>query len=533
MKTAAGLAGAVVLLPLLMIAVLLAVVFVDDKDACTATRPVAAVVQGDPGPAPAERGSPAPSGERTYPLAAGTYSVTDHFGTRGGSHQGVDYAAAAGTAMFAAAPGNVVASGPASGFGQWIIIDSVDADGSPFSTVYGHIFPDDLRVKVGDVVKAGDHIAAVGYNGEVQPPGPGGAHLHFEVWPGGRLTGGSPIDPESWLGGAATPKARAGGKPSTPSPAPVCEDGFGTQGGQLADGVVPPELDPWYRKAGSLCPQITPSLLAAQGKQESGFQRGLSSPDNAQGLAQFIPTTAIATAPDGRPYIVDADGNGAASVWDDGDAIVGQGRYMCALAAIIDGWKADGRVQGDTPALALGAYNAGEGSVLASGGIPNQIPRHFSETQPYIRIILDNEPNFRAAAATGRFVPSPSSPVGGQIVDAARQYLGTPYVYGGGGPQGPSNGGLDCSGLTSAAVHAASGGAVTLPRTSEQQWSVGPEIPIDQAQPGDLVFGEWGSGGPGHVGIASGNGQMIHAPQPGDVVKEAPVQSGMRARRVA
>lgn len=296
-ETAAGIAGAVVLLPLMMIAVLLAVVFIDDEDACTPTRPMAAVVQGDPGSAPAERGAPAPSGERTYPLAAGTYTVTDGFGTRG-AHRGVDYAAADGTPMHAAAPGNVVASGPASGFGQ----DHCRLRrrrGSPFSTVYGHIFPD-LRVKVGDVVKAGDHIAAVGYNGEVQPPGPGGAHLHFEVWPGGRLTGGSPIDPETWLGGAATPKTRPGDGTSTPAPAPVCEDGFGTQGGQLADGVVPPELEPWYRKAGSLCPQITPSLLAAQGKQESGFQRGLSSPDNCAGLCPVHPVHRHRHRP-GRP----------------------------------------------------------------------------------------------------------------------------------------------------------------------------------------------------------------------------------------
>ncbi|RZL70687.1 MAG: lytic transglycosylase, partial [Rhodococcus sp. (in: high G+C Gram-positive bacteria)] len=53
------------------------------------------------------------------------------------------------------------------------------------------------------------------------------------------------------------------------------------------------------------------------------------------------------------------------------------------------------------------------------------------------------------------------------------------------------------------------------------------------AQPGDLVFGSWGPGGPGHVGIYAGNGQMVHAPTADDVVKEAPLlQSGMRARRM-
>lgn len=61
---------------------------------------------------------------------------------------------------------------------------------------------------------------------------------------------------------------------------------------------------------------------------------------------------------------------------------------------------------------------------------------------------------------------------------------------------------------------------------------MGVEIPIDQAQPGDLVFGSWAASGPGHVGIALGGGRMIHAPTTGDVVKEASLMSEMKARRV-
>ena len=71
-----------------------------------------------------------------------------------------------------------------------------------------------------------------------------------------------------------------------------------------------------------------------------------------------------------------------------------------------------------------------------------------------------------------------------------------------------------------------------LPRTSEEQWTVGTEIPMSEAKPGDLVFGAWESTGPGHVGIYAGDGQMVHAPTTGDVVKQAPVQADMRARRM-
>jgi len=79
-------------------------------------------------------------------------------------------------------------------------------------------------------------------------------------------------------------------------------------------------------------------------------------------------------------------------VWDDGDAIIGQGRYMCAIAHKIVGWQNAGQVHGDVVALTLAAYNAGEGAVLASGGMPNQVAAHYSETQPYVANILAMEP---------------------------------------------------------------------------------------------------------------------------------------------
>lgn len=440
---------------------------------------------------------------RTLPLAAGTFTVSDVFGARGGTHKGVDFAANDGTTIYSVSDGRVVAAGPASGFGNWIVVDSVDTNGRAYSAVYGHMWDSGVHVHVGDTVVAGQPIAQVGSAGESSGP-----HLHFEIVPGGRFTGGRQIDPLPWLDGAPTPDV--GGAQAFSSD-PRCNRGFGTAGGALAAGKVPQELEIWYRRAGSICPQITPSLLAAQGRQESGFRRGASSPAGAQGLAQFLPGTAASIDPDdGQPYVIDADGNGVASVWDDGDAIIGQGRYMCALAHKITAWESQGRVQGDVVALTLAAYNAGEGAVLASGGMPNQVAAHYAETQPYVANILAMEPQYRAQGSTGRFTPQEGAG-GVQVVQAAQQWLGTPYVWGGGGPQGPSGGGMDGPGLTSAAVFAASSGTVTLPRTAEQQWEAGVEVPLSKLQPGDLVFSSFGPRGPAEVGIYSGNGRMIQS----------------------
>ncbi|TLF97811.1 peptidase [Nocardia cyriacigeorgica] len=466
---------------------------------------------------------------RTLPLATGTYSISDVFGSRDGGHKGVDMAAADGTPIFSVGDGRVVAAGPASGFGNWIVVDSVDTNGRAYSAVYGHMWDSGVLVRVGETVRAGQHIGYVGSAGESSGP-----HLHFEVVPGGRFTGGRQIDPMPWLEGAPTPDV---GGARAFSDDPRCVRGFGSAGGALADGKVPPELEIWYRRAGSICPEITPSLLAAQGRQESGFRRGATSPAGAQGLAQFLPGTAASINPDdGQPYVIDADGNGVASVWDDGDAIVGQGRYMCAIAHKISGWMSEGRVQGDLISLTLAAYNAGEGAVLASGGMPNQVAAHYSETHPYVANILAMEPQYRAPGSLGRFVPGEGTE-GSQVVQAAHEWLGTPYVWGGGGPQGPTGGGLDGPGLTAAAVFAASSGSITLPRTAEQQWEAGVEVPLSAIEPGDLVFSDFGPRGPAQVGVYAGDGQMIRsapvatADSPGGVA-EAPVPGDARARRV-
>jgi murein DD-endopeptidase MepM/ murein hydrolase activator NlpD len=110
-------------------------------------------------------------------------------------HRGVDLEAGLGTPIFAAANGVVVDSRcGVTGFGCWIVIDH-DVNGTKVSTVYGHMYGDDLLVAKGETVTAGQQIARVGNNGSDTT----GPHLHFEVWLGGRLAGGSDIDPVAWL----------------------------------------------------------------------------------------------------------------------------------------------------------------------------------------------------------------------------------------------------------------------------------------------------------------------------------------------
>jgi cell wall-associated NlpC family hydrolase len=109
-------------------------------------------------------------------------------------------------------------------------------------------------------------------------------------------------------------------------------------------------------------------------------------------------------------------------------------------------------------------------------------------------------------------LPPTDGSIGAQAVSIAMQYLGTPYVWGGGSP-----GGFDCSGLTSY-VYAQLG--IGLSHYTGSQWNEGTRVPADQLLPGDLVFFHSDLH---HMGMYIGNGQMIHAPQTGDVVKISPL----------
>ncbi|WP_317442900.1 NlpC/P60 family protein [Streptomyces collinus] len=117
----------------------------------------------------------------------------------------------------------------------------------------------------------------------------------------------------------------------------------------------------------------------------------------------------------------------------------------------------------------------------------------------------------------------PASGRAGAAFSAAQSQIGKPYVY---GATGPSS--FDCSGLTSWAYAQA---GVSIPRTSEAQANAGTRI-YNQSdlKVGDLVifYGDMH-----HVGLYAGNGQVLHAPHTGAVVRyeamgNMPFQFGVR-----
>lgn len=121
-------------------------------------------------------------------------------------------------------------------------------------------------------------------------------------------------------------------------------------------------------------------------------------------------------------------------------------------------------------------------------------------------------------AATG-------SEVGKQMAKFGCQYIGNKYVYGG----TSLTDGIDCSGFTYR-IYQHFG--YTIPRSSSSQRSIGKEVSLENAQPGDIVCYS------GHVGLYIGGGYIVHAsnskpyPKGGIKVSKATYRTVLSVRRV-
>ncbi|EMW6261342.1 C40 family peptidase [Enterococcus faecium] len=148
----------------------------------------------------------------------------------------------------------------------------------------------------------------------------------------------------------------------------------------------------------------------------------------------------------------------------------------------------------------------------SNGGTNNASSRPNTANQSGIENPSSASSDFVVKSPIDAVLPTNTTNVQQAIVREAFKHLGKPYVW---GAKGPNT--FDCSGLTYYVYMKVTGHYIGG-WTGEQQYA-GTQIPVSQAQPGDLVF--WGpsSGVTHHVGIYIGNGQFIHAPQPGDKVR--------------
>ena len=267
--------------------------------------------------------------------------------------------------------------------------------------------------------------------------------------------------------------------PATPAQAGY-DAGLGGTPSSLAKQDIPADYLSWYMSAAQTCPGLPWSVLAGIGKVESDQGRanlpGVRSGSNSAGAEGPMQLLAATFA----EYAVNADPGQSLTPYDPMDAIYTAARMLCANGA-------------------RGGSGAGiEQAVFA-----------YNHADWYVSEVM---------AWAGRYAaPSPNGAAATAIAFAEAQ-LGKPYCWGG---QGPTC--FDCSGLVFAAYAA---GGIHIARTTYQRQQDGPQVPLSQIQPGDLLFSVGSDGtptNPGHVVMYLGNGQVIQAPETGEDVQIDPV----------
>jgi cell wall-associated NlpC family hydrolase len=259
---------------------------------------------------------------------------------------------------------------------------------------------------------------------------------------------------------------------------------------QTAVAEIPPTYLLLYQEAG-LGFDVPWPVLAGIGKVECDHGRnpdpacwkhGAEDAAGAGGPMQFLAST-------WQQYGLSASGTGTPDRWSPGDAIVSAANF------------------------------------LKQNGVPDHIEQAvfaYNHSQAYVQQVLAwanlyaNTYNANPTAAANASGASAGSSAAQSAVAYALAQLGTPYLWGGEGA-----GGFDCSGLVQAAYTAA---GVSLPRVAQAQYdaTASSTVPLDQLQPGDLVFFGASTGAITHVGIVVSPGEMADAPHTGADVRIEP-----------
>lgn len=157
-----------------------------------------------------------------------------------------------------------------------------------------------------------------------------------------------------------------------------------------------------------------------------------------------------------------------------------------------------------------------QGQQAGTGGGPEDTPEALGTESADEQVNYDRISPDDLFFETGRGIPGFLDQLGGAqargiraaVLNLAKQFIGTPYVFGGAGP-----GGFDCSGLVQYVLKQFD---INVPRLAIQQAQAGKQTSIRNLEPGDLVFWDRATRGTtGHIAFYLGNGKILEAPRTG------------------
>lgn len=162
------------------------------------------------------------------------------------------------------------------------------------------------------------------------------------------------------------------------------------------------------------------------------------------------------------------------------------------------------------------AYICADYINLTDGIQPSDAQSTVTQNAAPVIVVSPDVPSYENSAVPGEM-----------LVELAKQFIGTPYVYGGMSPQG-----FDCSGFVK---YCYSLMGVEINRVACDQAKNGYEVPYSGIKPGDIICFSSSVGGSyiGHTGIYVGNGYFIHSRNTGSFVEIAPLTTGSYADRIA
>jgi cell wall-associated NlpC family hydrolase len=326
-----------------------------------------------------------------------------------------------------------------------------------------------------------------------------------------------------------------GGKPN-PASQKLFSSWQRWEGGHTANSATWNPLN--LTAPGSGLPTINQVGVVAMPSEQVGVQR------TANLIKSGYPSLAAAFA-SGKVNFSDPGIQGDLNRWLSGKRTPGMTPYVSKIAAAYGQGGTQPYTSAATPPPApqtqtlpgIRQQNLPGGRALDSLSLANSLVKSFVSGGGRINMMdlpgmtekaMKTTPAIKAPSIPAEKVPkwtaSGQQDTAGRtgVVSSVRQWLGTPYSWGGGGPAGPSKGfaqganitGFDCSSLLQYGWAKA---GVSIPRTTYSQWTSG--RPVQNPRPGDAVFFNMSKRGPEHVGIFIGNGKFIEAPHTGANVR--------------